>query len=350
MSSDPIMKLENLRFYKADEKKIISFNRKDTINKLSESNLIISNSGSIISIGIKAYLKLFMFSNIKHLNIATGSDFSEFLVENTMISKLFRYHVKRSQANWVFPVPNVIRNLRINNLKNIFISRHPFFLSSNEVGVVRVNPVSNLRQRNKVIFFHPSNLDWACQDNKKNRNSTKGNNRFLLQFMKATDVNSSIHCLILDRGPDRDIARRLISEHGKEKFFTWMKPMSSSELIKYFVECDVVVDQFDVGCPGMIAMESMSQGKPVMIYIDKNYWPLVYNEEPPVINCCTEDEIYKAILEWADRKKLQELGEKAEKWVRKYHDVHTADFSEFILRVCLAAGLEWPRKDLSKID
>jgi hypothetical protein len=94
----------------------------------------------------------------------------------------------------------------------------------------------------------------------------------------------------------------------------------------------------------------MSQGKPVMIYIDKNYWPLVYNEEPPVINCCTEDEIYKAILEWADRKKLQELGEKAEKWVRKYHDVHTADFSEFILRVCLAAGLEWPRKDLSKID
>ena len=105
-----------------------------------------------------------------------------------------------------------------------------------------------------------------------------------------------------------------------------------------------MVDQFDVGALGGIACEAMAQAKPVMIYIDKNYWPLVYDEEPPVINCHTEDEIYNAILEWADKKKLQDLSERAEKWVRKYHDVHTADFSEFILRVCLAAGLEWPRK------
>ena len=60
--------------------------------------------------------------------------------------------------------------------------------------------------------------------------------------------------------------------------------------------------------------------------------------------------INKIRFAYKDKKKLKDLGEKAEKWVRKYHDVHTADFSEFILRVCLAAGLEWPRKDLAEQD
>ncbi len=310
---------------------------------------LVQHSSLVISLGPTALhelgrltsIKEFLIKRKKIAVITQGSDITEFIDSPSMYGLLYRFLLRRSVFNLLCPYKATVSKFLNHSITNMFWSRLPHALPD-------FSRKSKHNKKKRLQFFHPSNLDWAHTDNKSGRNSTKGNDRFLRAFKKAIDHGIKVHCHILDRGPDRLLARKFIEENNLQLFFTWHNDMNRKELYALMRESDIIVDQFDVGGLGGIACEAMAQRKPVMIYMDKNCWPLVYREEPPVINCHTEDEIYQAILKWSDRKTLQELGENAEKWIRKYHDIHTADFSEFILRVCLAAGLEWPRKDLAR--
>lgn len=311
----------------------------------------IKHSSLVISLGPSIFYEFGLVNCFKHFIlkrkliafITQGSDITEYINGNSLYAKFYKYFLKKSVFNLFSPYKHALYNLHKHHIYNVFFACHPHKLPICSQENIEDSPFK------KLTLFHCSNLDWGETDNKQGRNSTKGNDRFLRAFHRAvTSGLTNIHCYILDRGPDKELVKKYITENNLEEYFTWHKSMKRDELHNFINKVDIVVDQFDVGGLGGIACEAMAQAKPVMIYIDENCWPLVYNEEPPVINCHTEDEIYNAILEWSDKKKLKNLGEKAEKWVRKYHDVHTADFSEFILRVCLAAGLEWPRKDLAK--
>ena len=332
-----------LRFFFYNNIKYVSCSWEFYIN-CYKAPLIISINGYFPSmLNRKMRFLSYFFRFPKVINLTCGSDITELVISNTIEGKRYKQHLKKSFFNYVSPYPNAIKNLLTIKLQNFMLYRFNFFLLGKRILNVEHNDTC-------VTFFHPSHLDWGVTDNTANRNSTKGNDRFLKAFLRALEKGVKAKCIILDRGPDREEAKKIINNSSFSKSFEWLNQLTPAELKQQMLKSDVIVDQFDVGGLGGIACEAMAQAKPVMMYIDKNCWPLVYDEEPPVINCYTEEEIYNAILEWADRKKLQELGERAEKWVRKYHDVHTADFSEFILRVCLAAGLEWPRKDLAKID
>lgn len=325
-----------------EEKNIIINNKISLAQDLKNAKLCINVSmGLIEHLGIKRFIFYVLLKKIPVVNIPTGSDLSEIEIEGWLRRFLFLILLRNGTTH----LPHYFYSIRIflkYKFKNLFLSRHPYLLQKKQE---RIND-------EEIIFFHASNLDWGAIDNKRGRNSIKNNLIFIKAFIKASKYLSQCHiavkCLILDRGPDKELAKEIIHLKKADSFFEWIPPTTTVQLAKYISRASIVVDQFYLGILGMIAMESMAQAKAVMIYIDKNYWSLVYSEEPPIINCHTEDEIYEAILKWADHKKLRELGERAEKWVRKYHDVHTADFSEFILRVCLMAGLEWPRKDLAK--
>jgi glycosyltransferase involved in cell wall biosynthesis len=322
---------------------IIRGGKKELLGLIKHCDVVINATNSLFSfLGIKNSLLLLITKKVLIVNWPTGSDITELSLEPSIQGWMYKLFLKFSVIKVLPPYPAALRAITKMKSYNFILLRYPYKL-------IKLNPYSKSEQDNKVLFLSPSNIDFGINDAGMERNSTKGNDRFIKAFIRAYQKNKNIKCLILDRGPDKEIAKKYIKSSCEEAF-EFLRQMSPDELQSAFMKVDCIVDQFDVGGFGMISMEAMAQAKPVMIHIDKNCWPLVYADEPPVINCRTEDEIYNAILEWSDKNKLQALGEKAEKWVRKYHDVHTADFSEFILRVCLAAGLEWPRKDLAKQD
>jgi glycosyltransferase involved in cell wall biosynthesis len=312
----------------------------------SKANLVVSINGYYPAMmGFKAkLLSFFCFKKVNVINLTCGSDITEFVVSNTVAGRNYRNHLIKSFFNYISPYPNAIKNLFVLGLSNFAFYRFNYYL----LGEFFIN--DKREEKEYFTFFHPSNLDWGCRDSKLGRNSTKGNDRFIRAFIRALDAGINAKCILLDRGPDKEEAKNLIKKSVYSKFFEFKDQMTPAELRENILDADIIVDQFDVGGFGGIAFETMAQAKPLMIYVDKDCWPLVYDEEPPIINCHTEDEIYNAIVEWTDRSKLKKLGEKAEKWVRIYHDVQTADFSEFILRICLGAGLKWPRKDLAKAE
>jgi hypothetical protein len=266
------------------------------------------------------------------VNISTGSDVAELARERSLAGSICRSILRRAMVNLVPAYPEILRTLSLLRLKNFELFRYDYWLAPRPVVSQSTGP---------IVFFHPSHLDWGQTDAKANRNSTKGNDRFLRAFFRAAKAGADIRCIILDRGPDRAAARKMIEASGYSGLFEWLPQLSQAELRDRILRSDVIVDQFDVGGFGGISIEAMAQGKPVMIYINDSCWPLVYDIKPPVISCQTEDEIFLAITACQDRKALGVLGETASNWVDINYRSRT-HIKRLASRIAMALGKAWP--------
>ena len=318
-SLNKITPLPNYHKYFHPEE-IIYYNSKFEFKKyLKQSCLIISFTGSVIS-GLGPFLwllrKILFLPPI--INITTGSDITELAVEKSINGFFYRQYLKSSSLNCCVSYPHALKNIVRLKVENVIFLPWPFNLIPQDKSSIKLpNPVID---NHPISFFHPSNLDWKFNDSGEFRNSSKGNDRFIKAFARAIHNGLNAQCVILDRGPDKDIAKTLISELNVEDKFIWKTHLSREELFKEYQNCDVVVDQFDVGGFGGMAIEAMSLGKPLLMYCNENCMKLVYNEFPPVLNCYTDDEIFQKIMSCEDRNYLFKIGVDTLKWVNKYHN------------------------------
>lgn len=269
------------------------------------------------------------------VNYCTGSDITELIRERSLNGLIYRSLVRGAALNVLAGAPEILRSALDYKIVNSIFIRSPYML-----GVNRPQDVEN---SGPLVFLHPSNIDWGKSDTSAGRNSTKGNDRFIRAFLRSLDAGCNAKCILLDRGPDRAVARRMIEESGHANAFEWYPTQSPKALADLIVRADIVVDQFDVGCLGGIATEAMSYGKPVMTYVDRSSVSVFYDVPPPLINCRSEDEIFNAILSNQDRNLLRRMGRAADRWVRINHGIN-ADFRELAFRICMLTGLAWPRR------
>jgi glycosyltransferase involved in cell wall biosynthesis len=294
--------------------------------------LIVSFSGTLIS-ALRSLWPLRSFLGLPPVvNITTGSDITELILEKSLSGTLYRQYLKFVDLNWCPLYPYALRNVIEKRVPNVVFMRYPYFYEHRYGGDDQFP-----EKREKLRFFHPSHLDWKVQDRGRYRNSSKGNDRFIRAFARAVRSGLEAECVILDRGPDRDIAKDLINELGVADRFIWKAPLSRQDLFAEYAQADVVIDQFDVGGYGGITIEAMSVGKPVMIYLQENCLRLLYPEPMPVLNCRSEEEIYAAIMKCRDREYLQRLGREAKAWVFKYHDWETC-LDQFLFYYTLLTG------------
>lgn len=101
-----------------------------------------------------------------------------------------------------------------------------------------------------------------------------------------------------------------------------IEKMSNQEALKLYQEADIVVDQILCGSYGMLAVESMSLGKPVVGYIREDL--LTTFPTPPPIYSANPITIYDKLKELIINAPLRrELGEKGRTYAAMYHDVRT---------------------------
>ncbi len=88
------------------------------------------------------------------------------------------------------------------------------------------------------------------------------------------------------------------------------------ELVALLGEADVVVDQLFMGWYGMVAVEAMALGKPVLCFIRPDFEPRL--RDCPVVRCTLEDltERLTAVLDAGDR---AALGERGRAYVEREH-------------------------------
>lgn len=244
-------------------------------------------------------------------NATTGSDINELAVEQSAIGKQYRRLLRHCAMNFVHPYTQALKNIEKLDLKNCTLMRYPYLLPEREA----YPPVTT----EKIQYLHPTNLDWGETDNKPGRVSTRGNDRFLRAFFRALKDGANIHCTILDRGADQDIAKQMVRDSGYAEHFTWLPSQTPADLRKLILEADIIADAFDVGAFGSIALESMIQAKPVMTYIDLKAASKVYDGPPAILNVKSEEDIYDMIMSHQDRSALCELGEQACQWAKANH-------------------------------
>lgn len=278
------------------------------------SRLIISFTGYIISSLRWLWFARRWIGLPPVVNIMTGADITELAVERSPMGIVYRQHLRHSSLNWCTPYPHYIKSYFALRIPNAVFLRYPYYLPDRRSGRARPANADGV-----IRFFHGSNLDWKHTDNKPSRNTAKGNDRFLRALGRAVAAGLDAHCTLLDRGPDRHEARRLVDALGLSSRVTWLPHLDRDALMRQIEACDVVVDQFDVGGFGGFCVEAMALGKPVMIYLNEECMRIAYPEMPPVLNCRTEEEILERVMECGDRARLDELGRGAERWIREFH-------------------------------
>jgi len=106
---------------------------------------------------------------------------------------------------------------------------------------------------------------------------------------------------------------------GTEFVVVERKPWS--ELRDLMMLADVVVDQVFMGWYGMVAVEAMAMGKPVLCFIRPDFEPLL--RDCPIVRCTLEDLPERLAELLGDPARCRALGEAGRAYVEREH-AHTA--------------------------
>ena len=103
--------------------------------------------------------------------------------------------------------------------------------------------------------------------------------------------------------------------------FKLIQGMSHEEAKQWYQQADLIVDEILCGAYGLLAIECMSMGKPVISWIP-DYMKEHYPAELPLLsaNPDTISQVIKNALD--NRDALPEIGRRGRAYVEKYHDVN----------------------------
>ena len=245
------------------------------------------------------------FSGRPFVAYTTGADIVKLAQENSLKGWLLR-RAYRKAAVVIFPTPYLDKYVKKLEMKNaIFIPILPDYTKFTPDPTV-------LKDSVRFTIFHPTNHLW----------SYKKNDRFLRAFVKLAKERNDIHLIMINRGPDFDRSMEILNTPStKGKFTVIDKTLEQNELLKFYNQADVVVDQFGVGSTGLIGQEVMACEKPLIQYIDKTLYETFYSEAPPIVNASNEEEIYVALSKLInDRELCKKIGKESREWLLKHHN------------------------------
>ena len=163
----------------------------------------------------------------------------------------------------------------------------------------------------ELLLFSPSRQIWA----------EKGNDKMIRAFARFGREFPKSKFVMVSWSVDEQRSRDLVNSLGLEDKVVWIKPVAKNHLIQYYGAADIILDQFVLGSWGTSTPEAMSCGKPVLMFYKKNYIARAFGEEePPILNSFTEDDIYLNLVRLAkDRDYAVEVGKRSRDWIIRTH-------------------------------
>lgn len=187
----------------------------------------------------------------------------------------------------------------------------PFAIDPNKYKPLDMTELrSKYAKENDILLFCPARQIWR----------EKGNDKMIKAFARFTKVHENSKFVMVDWSEDAEKSKDLVKSAGISDKVVWIKPVPKNQLIQYYNASDIVLDQFVVGSWGTSTPEAMACGKPVLMFYKKNFILRAFNEEPPIINSYTEEEIFSNLVKLGkDTELRKDLGEKSRQWVMKTH-------------------------------
>ncbi|HXQ52124.1 MAG TPA: glycosyltransferase family 4 protein [Stellaceae bacterium] len=282
---------------------------------LLRTDVIQSFTGTLF--GSWAWLIAFGILRLRpYIACATGSDLREVAATGTGYAGwLYRFFFRRAAVVLLLnlDMPPIADRLHLAQARFFPFAVDTSYFRPREVERRYCTP-------DALLIFMPSHLDWGESDDAHGRSSTKGNDRLVRAFARMLGEGGRGHLVLLDRGPDRAAAHRLVEALGIAAHVTFRAEMTKSELTAHLNMADVIADQFDIGAFGTITLEAMACERPVLVHVDAACAKRSYGDLPPVLSATTEDEILAALLRAGDLPFRRSLGKEAREWVVRHHD------------------------------
>ena len=101
-----------------------------------------------------------------------------------------------------------------------------------------------------------------------------------------------------------------------------------AEAMEIYKRADLIIDQLILGFHGILAIEAMALGKPVVVYLDEAGQKF-FHKDIPTINANPDN--IREVIEWAlsNKEKIKELGRRGPHHVKENHDA--AKIAKFLL-------------------
>lgn len=170
------------------------------------------------------------------------------------------------------------------------------------------------------VVFQPSRQEWTCPVEGSGSNH-KGNDCFLRAYARFSNQRRQKPWLLaVAKGRDIMASQQLAAQLGIADQIRWIPQQNKANLRECLGACDIVADQFTYGFYGISTLEAMAVGRPVLVYLDEKVIERFRVERPPLVSVHSEDEIYKALCDLAERPlAIEGLGEQARQWIIRNH-------------------------------
>ena len=168
------------------------------------------------------------------------------------------------------------------------------------------------KKGSSFTFFCPTRWDWKI----------KGVDRVIRAYARLSIDYPDTRLVLVDSldEPDRQKTYSLIHDLGLSDRIEIRFHMNKERLIPEYCSSDVVIDQFILGSIGLVTLEAMACGKPVIVYMNEEPLKILKESIPPVLNSRTEEEILSSMrLCISDRKKVTAIGKRSREFIEEIH-------------------------------
>lgn len=280
------------------------------IKKLSVCDIIhvIGEAGIWASFTKRPYLYWSYGFDVDILPFKRGS------IKNYLLSWL-QGRALRKASQILYPIPHqgdFLKKLKLHNYK-FFLPMVPLDM---EKYAKRKSPeLDKLRASFscKWLFLHPSRQEWT-----RDVLDNKGCDKLFRAFSRFVKDGNDAKMLVFEKGRDVADSKKLIEELGIKKNIVWLAEQNKEKLINLYSISDMVFDQFNIGSPGLISWEALSMGVPTFVYL-KAFWKDNVQEQPPVVNVSSEEQICNMINRiCSDESLRREISIRSRAWIEKY--------------------------------
>jgi glycosyltransferase involved in cell wall biosynthesis len=191
------------------------------------------------------------------------------------------------------------------------------------------------------VVFHPSRLMMRQDARRRATGQWKANDRLIRGYARFVRSGVAARPLLVmpdtTLSPDLAEAKTLVRRLGIDREVLWLAPpraegFTRMELVPLYQHADVVADDFGVGWFGLVVLEALACGTPVVSHVDSKVIDRMYPEHP-ILLARDEETIAARLAEVAaGPESAPARRREARAWIETYHsrDAVTAKYQSAI--------------------